>query len=93
MFWSFIKYNIHWDCLSINPHPAAIHLLEANSEKIDWDQLSQNPSAIHLLEANIDKIDWRMLCYNPAAIHLLESNPEKNRLDSVISKSSCHSFA
>src|SRR5271170_7211936 len=36
----------NWECLSRNP--AAIHLLQANPDKIDWFVLSQNPAAIHL---------------------------------------------
>lgn len=60
----------HWNILNCNP--AAIHLLEANPDKINWEWISENPSAIHLLEANQDKICWRTLCYNTKAIHLLE---------------------
>ena len=67
--------NLDWNGLSENP--AAIHLLEANQNKIDWGWLSQNPSAIHLLEANPDKINWYSLSKNPAAIHLLQANPDK----------------
>jgi hypothetical protein len=37
---------------------AAIHLLEANLDKINWNGLSYNSAAIHLLEANPDKINW-----------------------------------
>jgi hypothetical protein len=33
-------------------NPNAIHMLEANPEKINWPQLLNNPNAIHLLEAN-----------------------------------------
>lgn len=40
---------------------SAIHLLEANFDKISWWKLSQNPNAIHLLEKNPDKINWAML--------------------------------
>jgi hypothetical protein len=62
-------------------NPAAIHLLEQNPDKIDWEWLSQNPAAIHLiskaLEQNPDKIYWQWLSYNPAAIHLLEQKPDK----------------
>jgi hypothetical protein len=42
--------------LSLNPNPNAIHLLEPNPEKINWQFLSENPNAIHLLEANPQKI-------------------------------------
>ena len=57
--------------------PSAIHLLEKNIDKIDWDNLSSNPRAIHLLEKNIDIIDWDNLSLNPNAIHLLENNFEQ----------------
>jgi hypothetical protein len=46
-------------------NPAAIHLLEANKDKINWDRLSYNPAAIHLLKENQDKIDWDNLSHNP----------------------------
>ena len=46
-------------CLSSNPN--AIHLLEANLDKIDWNAVSINPNAIHLLEANLDKINWKKI--------------------------------
>ena len=52
--WIDIK-NLDWNGLSANH--AAIHLLEANLDKIYWRLLSQNPAAIHLLEANPDKIN------------------------------------
>jgi hypothetical protein len=55
----------------------AIHLLEANPNKINWGMLSSNPAAIHLLEKFPDKINWNKLCENPAAIHLLEHNQDK----------------
>jgi hypothetical protein len=48
--------------LSINPN--AIHLLEQNSDIINWDYLSANPNAIHLLEQNQDKINWMLLSSN-----------------------------
>jgi hypothetical protein len=52
-------FNLSWYYLSANPN--AIHLLEANPEKIDWVYLSYNPNAIHLLEANPAKINWECL--------------------------------
>jgi len=58
-------------------NPSAIHLLEANLDKINWALLSENPAAIHLLEANPEKIVWNHLSKNPAAIHMLEANPNK----------------
>ena len=69
------KNTLHYIMLSLNPN--AIHLLERNPDKIDWEELSGNPAAIHLLERNPDKIDWNRLSQNPAAIHLLERNPDK----------------
>jgi len=36
--------------------------LEANPDKIDWNNLSYNLAAIHLLEANQDKIHWDRFC-------------------------------
>ena len=74
---SFIDEDkIHgWSDLSFNPN--AIHLLEANQDKIVWFTLSANLNAIHLLEANPDKIVWNRLSRNPNAIHLLEANPDK----------------
>jgi hypothetical protein len=50
--------------LSINPN--AIHLLEQNSDIINWYQLSLNPNAIHLLEQNQDNINWEFLSSNPS---------------------------
>ena len=45
----------------LSKNPAAIHLLQANPDKIYWYNLPRNPAAIHLLQANLDKIDWEML--------------------------------
>ena len=58
-------------------NPNAIHILEANFDKINWCFLSKNPAVIHLLEANQDKIDWNSLSENSEAIHLLEANIDK----------------
>jgi len=69
--------KIHWNRLSSNKNPNAIHLLEQNMDKINWRCLSGNPNAIHLLEQNRDEINWEWLSKNPNAIHLLEQNPEK----------------
>ena len=52
-------------------------MLEANPDKIAWENLSKNHAAIHLLEANQDKIDWFWLSGNQCAIHLLEANQDK----------------
>ena len=67
--------NLDWNGLSANP--AAIHLLEANQDKINWITLSVNPAAIHLLEANPDKINWIYLSQNPNAMSLIEANQDK----------------
>jgi len=69
-------------------NPNAIHLLEQNKDKINWENLSFNPNAIHLLEQNIDKINWSNLSTNPNAIHLLEQH--KNKIDwALFSENSC----
>ena len=62
-------------------NPAAIHIIEANLDKIDMFWLSSNPAAIHLLEK--DKINWCWLSYNPAAIDLLEQNQDKIDWDAI----------
>jgi len=36
--------DINYKYLSSNPHPAAIELLKANPDKIDWDGFSLNSS-------------------------------------------------
>ena len=69
--------------LSCNPN--AIHLLEQNLNRTNWDGsssiswygLSTNPNAIHILENNIDKINWQYLTYNPNALQILEKHPDK----------------
>ena len=73
--WILIE-NLNWDRLSSNP--AAIHLLEQNTDKIDWYWLCKNPAAIDLLEQNPKKINWYWLCQNSAAIPLLEHNKKKS---------------
>lgn len=47
------RAKICWKSLSGNPNPAAIDLLKANVDKIDWKVLSYNPAAIYLLECKI----------------------------------------
>jgi hypothetical protein len=69
--------SIKPDFTALSENPNAIHFLEANQDKIDWEFLSLNPNAIHLLEANPEKIDWSYLSRNPNAIHLLEANTDK----------------
>jgi len=39
-FWIFLTTS-NWDCLSTNP--AAIRLLEANPDKINWGHIARNP--------------------------------------------------
>jgi hypothetical protein len=69
----------------LSANPAAIHILEQNQDKIDWDKLSENPAAIYLLEQNQDKIYWPWLSINPAAIHILEQNQDKIDWDELSS--------
>ena len=64
-------------------NPNAIHLLEANQHKINWQHLSINVNAIHLLETNQNKINWMYLSMNPNAIHLLDELIDFHRLDVV----------
>ena len=65
--------------LKSNPHPAAIELLKANPDKIDWEWLSSNKNAIELLKENPEKINWDMLSINinSEAIELLKDNQDK----------------
>ena len=66
---SWIPFNkLYQYNLSLNP--AAIHLLEANQDKIYWNWLLGNPAAIYLLKANQDKIYWNYLSLNPAIFEL-----------------------
>ena len=67
---------IYWG-FGLSENPNAIHLLEQNIDKIDWESLSYNTNAIHLLEQNIEKINWDCLSGNPNAIQLLENNKDK----------------
>jgi len=69
--------NIDWYYLSRIRNLHAIHLLEQNLDKINWDVLSGNSNAIHLLEKYPEKINWEFLSMNPNAIHLLEKYPDK----------------
>jgi hypothetical protein len=80
---------INWDGLSVNPN--AIHLLEANQDKISWWRLTLNPNpkAFHLLEKNLHKLDdedvntWHMLSAFPNAIPFLEKNQDKINWDTL----------
>jgi hypothetical protein len=55
-------------------NPNAIHILEKNPDKVDWNYLSRNLNAIHILEKNLGRVDWKCLSKNPNAIHILEKN-------------------
>ena len=61
----------------LSKNPNAIHILENNIDKINWQCLSTNPNAIRILEDNFDNIYWGLLSYNPNAIHILEKNINK----------------
>jgi len=71
--------HFNWVGLSRNIH--AMHILEKNLDKVDWDCLSFNTNAIHILEKNLDKVDWCLLSQNPNAIHILEKNLDKVEWD------------
>lgn len=62
-------------------YPEAIHLLEANRDKIDWVKLGTNPKAIKLLEDELkvrpQNKHWYSLSKNPKAGELLKNNPDK----------------
>ena len=72
--------NLNWANLAYNENPNAIHLLEQNLNKVNWDWLSRNPNAIHILEQNLNKLNWYWLSKNPNAIHILEQNLDKVKL-------------
>jgi hypothetical protein len=55
----------------------ATHILENNTDMIDWIGLSSNINAIHILKKNLDKVDWNYLSRNINAIHILEQNLDK----------------
>ena len=62
----------------LSENPNAIHLLEKNINKIDWEIIcyNSNPNAVHIIERYPEKIDWWSLSCNPNAIHLFEQHPE-----------------
>lgn len=74
-----------WENLSANP--AAVALLEAHPDKINWKHLSKNPSpfAIQQLEAHPDRIDWTLLSQNPGAVALLLQHPDRIHRYEVLS--------
>ena len=45
-------------------NPSAIQIIEANPDKIKWEQLCVNENALHILEKNQDKIVWKFLSLN-----------------------------
>jgi hypothetical protein len=54
-------------------NPNAIHIIEANLDKINWRSLSQNPNAIYLLEANPEKIVWDNVWINPTIFDVYDA--------------------
>ena len=73
-------------------NPAAVELLSANQDKIEWGispdkidqkELLRNPAAVELLSADqdwdisADMIDWECLSQNLAASELLSANRDK----------------
>ena len=43
-------------------NPAAIHLIEENTDDIDWDnEFAINPAAMHLIEENKNILSWENL--------------------------------
>ena len=72
--YKFLDWALDWDNKDIlnssledlSRNPNAIHILEQNLDKINWDNLSTNKNAIHLLEQNLDKISVYHLPDNPA---------------------------
>ena len=73
--------------LSFNPCPAAVEMLVANPDKINWAHLSENscPAAVALLVANPDRIVWEYLSANtcPAAVELLALRPAGRSINMV----------
>lgn len=69
--------KLSWVYLCRNTH--AGQLLEKNTDKIDWENLSSNssPRAIRILEKNLDKVDWSYLSFNPGAVDILKKNKDK----------------
>ena len=65
----------------LSGNPNAIHLLEANQDKISWNFVSSNPSAIPILEKNPDKINWNWLSENPSIFELDYKTMKKQMVD------------
>ena len=61
----------------------AIHILEKNLDKINWQFLSTNTNIhkIEILNKNLEDykylISWYLLCGNYNAIHIIEKNKDK----------------
>jgi hypothetical protein len=60
----------------------AIHILEENLDRINWNTLSCNINAISILEQNLDKINWSFLLRN---INIFELDLKflKNKMDII----------
>lgn len=68
--------NIDFSMLSSNP--AAIHILDAEPELIDWDRICFNPMAGDIITKYMHMVrdeDWWALSANPSAVRLLEEFP------------------
>ncbi len=66
--------------LCLNPHPAAMALLEERyMDRVDWHALSENPAAGHILKRNVSRIVRDQLSKNPCddAMDLLKANPRR----------------
>lgn len=68
--------NLDFHKLSMNTHPAAMHLIAEEPKRAWWTWLSANPAAMEILLWHTDKIDWSGLSRNPApeAIQLLREH-------------------
>ena len=90
------KKDIDWISFSINNHPEAIPLLEANLKKIDWMMFSRNISeyAINIWEKNLEKIQWIWMSMNPSkgAMKLIKQNLKKVILKNLYLNSNSDAF-
>lgn len=62
-------------------NPAAIHLLEANPDWINWRRLCSNPAAVDLIKAHPDEWDWPGLSKNPAFLSELVKEEHFHKID------------
>lgn len=66
--------RIHWNHLSANPCPAAIHLLTSHPDHIDWIEIIANPSpnAMQMIQQHVDQIntDYLNALFDNPAIFL-----------------------